>query len=102
LETHRSPHTFVQDQDTTSLKEELKLFREETRLNINDLREENHRNMGVLVEMMKHHMELILEAVGTKIKEALEPYREKVFENHETRIGHLELAIKKNPDLRLI
>jgi hypothetical protein len=50
----------------------------------------------------KYFVEHISEAVGTKIKEALEPYREKVFENHETRIGHLELVVKKKTDLRLI
>lgn len=77
--------------DVTGLKQKVSNIEHQ----IVEMREENKQNIGVLVEKMEHNVQLILEGVDIRIKDALNPYREKVFENHETRISTLETAVKK-------
>lgn len=77
--------------DVTGLKQKVSNIEHQ----IVAMREANKQNIGILVEKMKDNVQLILEGVDIRIKDALNPYREKVFENHETRISALETAVKK-------
>jgi hypothetical protein len=74
----------LDQKNLTSLTQEFKL-----------LREENKRNTEMLIEQIKSDTQLIIETIGIQIKLALDPY-------HENKIINFELAVKKNPDLRLI
>jgi peptidoglycan hydrolase CwlO-like protein len=74
-------------QDVTGLKQKVSNIE----LRLDDL----GRQMHVLHEDMKSEFRLLIENIGGMIKEALTPVKEKVFENHETRISTLEMVVKK-------
>jgi len=92
------------DNKTSDLRKSVSILQQDVSTmnqKIEDMREENQRNIGTLMEYMKHNVELILEGVGAQIKAVFDPYKDKV-DHHEIRINSLELAVKKKTDLRLI
>jgi predicted nuclease with TOPRIM domain len=52
--------------------------------------------MNVLHENIKSEFKLVVENLGSLIKESLPPVQHHVYENHENRITRLEVAFTKN------